>query len=412
MNCIWKQPLKRWLCLGLLAGFCLSAAACSKVDNSEPASQPSQAVSPALTEGPEATLSPEPTQEAMPPLYDVPEAEPVLGTRLCEHYQGYFTVGTCISNAMLSNPKLEKLVLEQFNTVTCENETKPDALLNQMACVSKNEVVVMFPKRTTEILDWAKEHNLKVRGHVLVWHSQTPDWFFKEGFKNEGALVSREVMLQRMESYIKQVLEYCNTNYPGLVYVWDVANEVFEDGNGEYRNSYWYQIVGEDFVRYAFEYARKYAEPGTKLFYNDFNCYIDQKQNAIMKVVKELAELGLIDGIGMQSHLDVDYPSVESYTRTLERFSKLGLEVQITELDVTTSGSDEASFRKQGEYYDKLFQIISMYEKLGSTNITGLTVWGVSDIYSWRSSQYPLLFDAALQPKPAYYGVLQEKQEQ
>lgn len=412
MKCMWKRSLRRWLCMGLLTGMCLSAAACSNVDKSEPASQDGVTDGLSPSAEPEASLTPEATPEAMPPIYQVPEAEAVLGTRLCEHYQGYFTVGTCISSSMLNNEKLKKLVLEQFNTITCENEMKPDALLNQMACISQNEVVVMFPKRATDILDWAKEHDLKVRGHVLVWHSQTPDWFFREGFQNNGALVSKEVMLSRMESYIKQVLEYCDTNYPGVVYVWDVVNEAFEDGSGEYRNSYWYQILGKDFIRYAFEYARKYASPETKLFYNDFNCYIDQKQTAIMTVVKELVSLGLIDGVGMQSHLDVDYPSVDNYTRTLERFSKLGIEVQITELDVTTTGNDEAGLQKQGEYYDKLFQVISMYEKLGSTNITGLTFWGVSDIYSWRSSQYPLLFDAALEPKPAYYGVLQEEQEQ
>ncbi len=398
----------------LLAGVGLLAVACSNVNDAGGSdnSGVTEAVSPSASPTPttETTSTPTPTPDDMPPIYDVPEAESVIGTRLCERYQGYFTVGTCVNSTTLNHPRIEKLILEQFNTVTCENETKPDALLNQSACVAKNDVVVMFPQRTIAILDWAQEHNLKVRGHVLVWHSQTPDWFFKDGFKNDGTLVSREVMLQRMESYIRQVLEYCNTNYPGLFTAWDVVNEAFEDGSGEYRNSYWYQIVGEDFIRYAFEYARKYAAEDTKLFYNDFNCYIDSKNNAIRKVVEELIELDLIDGVGMQSHLDVDFPSVGDYIRTVERFSEMGIEVQITELDVTTTGSDEASFEKQGDYYDRLFQFLIAYEKMGSSNVTGLTIWGVADNYSWRSSQYPLLFDAMLQPKPAYYGVLQQAQ--
>ncbi len=286
-----------------------------------------------------------------------------------------FRVGVCVNSMLLNNPNVSDLVLEQYNSITCENEMKPDALLDENACRATGEVVVTFPKRTIRLMDWAKEHNMKMRGHTLVWHAQTPDWFFKEGFQSSGALVSADEMKLRMESYIRQVLEYCNKNYPGVIYAWDVVNEAFQDGAGKIRDCYWATILGEDYIRLAFEYARKYASEDVKLFYNDFNCYEGSKTFAIINKVKELHELGLLDGVGMQSHLKTDYPTLDKYLRTVEQFSKLGVEVQITELDVGCAYGDKG-LKSQKDYYELMFKLLSAYEKVGSTNVTSVTFWG------------------------------------
>ncbi len=341
--------------------------------------------------------------------YPVRETATVLGTRLSERYKDCFYVGTCMKTEHLNDPNLVALVLEQFNSLTCENEMKPDALLNQMACMSEGEVKVIFPANTIKLLDWAKANGFAMRGHTLVWHSQTPDWFFREGFKSNGAYVDRETMLARMESYIQQVLEYCNTNYPGMFYAWDVANEVFSDSGDTFRDSPWYRIIGEDFVKYAFTYARQYAEEGTKLFYNDFNCYIPAKQNNIYMMAKSLQAEGLIDGIGMQSHLDISYPTAAQYLDTVERFSNGGFEVQITELDITTD-ANAAGHEKQAQFYNDIFSKLVIRDMATMINVTSVTVWGVNDGRSWRSSGDPLLFDDSLKPKAAYYSVLQQEE--
>ncbi len=248
-----------------------------------------------------------------------------------------------------------------------------------------------------------------MRGHVLVWHNQTPEWFFREGFQNNGELVSADEMLIRMESYIQQVLEYCDTNYPGMFYAWDVVNEAFTDDGEGLRNSNWYKILGEDFLIQAFRFARKYASADTKLCYNDFNTYINHddkiKTTRICELVKKLQAENLIDGVGMQAHLDVSFPTAEDFVKTVNIFSDLGVEVQITELDVTTTSGD-AGLKKQAEYMDSIFEQIVKNDRDGTCNITSITIWGIADTFSWRSSQRPLLFDGVLKPKPAYFSIL------
>ncbi len=352
--------------------------------------------------------SPTPTPTEVPTSkYPVRETASVIGTRLSERYKDNFYVGTCIKAEHLDNPELVALVLEQFNSITLENDMKPEALLYQMACIAENDVKVVFPQKTIRILDWARDNGFAVRGHVLVWYSQTPDWFFREGFKSDGAYVDRETMLARMESYIQQVITYCETNYPGLIYAWDVVNEAFEDNGGGMRDCPWYRIIGEDYIKQAFVCARKYAPEGVKLFYNDFNSYIPAKETNIYMMARSLKEEGVIDGIGMQSHLDVGYPTASQYLKTLEKFSNLGLEVQITELDITTDKSTDGFERQSQMYYD-IFKGFVTKDLAGMVNVTSVTVWGVNDGRSWRASQYPLLFDDDLKPKAAYFSMLQQ----
>ncbi len=361
---------------------------------------------PAVTSEAEPTNTPEPTSTPEP----TPTPTAGLTESLYQHYADDFRFGTCVAGAYLKYSKVSELVLQQFNSITCENEMKPDALLDQYQSRAQGKVVVTFSYNTTRILDWAKQNNLKMRGHVLVWHSQTPEWFFREGFRNDGALVSREEMLIRMECYIQQVFAYCDSKYPGLFYAWDVVNEAFTDDGDGLRNSNWYKIFGEDFITEAFRLARKYAPSGVKLFYNDFNTYINYsnktKTDRICNLVTKLKAEGLIDGVGMQSHLDVSFPSADAFVNTVNRFSALGVEVQITELDVTTK-PNAAGWEKQAKYLESIFKQIVKNDRNKTANITSVTVWGVSDKLSWRGSQHPLLFDDNLNPKPAYYSVLQ-----
>ena len=186
------------------------------------------------------------------------------------------------------------------------------------------------------------------------------------------------------------------------VYAYDVANELFLNDGGGMRgadNSHWVRVYGDDsFVIKAFTYARKYAPNGCKLFLNDYNEYIPAKTNDIYNMAMKLKELGVIDGIGMQSHLDVGYPSASVYKTALEKFISTGLEVQITELDITTN-----NFSSQASLYKEIFQLAVNNAKY----ITALTLWGTNDSISWRRNQNPLLFSQGYQPKEAYYAVIE-----
>lgn len=152
-------------------------------------------------------------------------------------------------------------------------------------------------------LDFARDNGMTVRGHTLVWHSQTPNWIFYKDYKVGGELADRELMLKRMENYIKSVMEWTNENYPGLISAWDVVNEAAADDGGM-RESLWYETIGDDYIAKAFEFARKYAPEGTKLFYNDYNSYMAGKQKDILAFLKPIAEAGNIDGMGMQTHIN------------------------------------------------------------------------------------------------------------
>lgn len=251
----------------------------------------------------------------------------------------------------------------------------------------------------------------------MVWHSQTPRWFFTEGYSQDAnaPLVSKELMLKRMENYIRQVLEYTQTNYPGLIYAWDVVNEAINPGEGDenglrVKDSLWYEVVGPEFIEKAFEYARKYADPDVKLFYNDYNTEETGKLLYIKRLVKGLQDKGLIDGIGLQSHLTMDNPSLVDVNSSLLEYGELGLELQITELDMGLKSNTEEDFLNQAKRYKRLFMFIKSIHESGAANITNVTFWGLSDDISWLNKpsepNYPLLFDNYLLQKPAFWGVL------
>ena len=203
-------------------------------------------------------------------------------------YKDDFYIGCCVPDSFVTSPVEEPrtLLLNQFNSITCENEMKPENVLDAATTLADpekyNESPALDFTKAITILDFAKENNLKMRGHTLVWHSQTPDWFFYENYDTSANLASRELMLKRLENYIKGVFEFVNTNYPGMFYAFDVANECVDDSNN-LRESNWTKTIGPDFLEYAFKYARQYAGDDIKLFYNDYNEYDSGKRTRSSK---------------------------------------------------------------------------------------------------------------------------------
>ena len=334
-------------------------------------------------------------------------------------YSGYFKVGTAVMASNLSSPSFMDLVQKHFSgSITFGNELKPDYVLDQAASQAKggNTNPQVNFSQADALLKYCAANKIPVRGHTLVWHSQTPDWFFKENFSDDGDWVDKDTMITRMENYIKNVMEGLATQYPDVeFYAWDVVNEAWQDngtpraaGSSKSENpdsSAWTRIFGDNsFIEYAFQFARKYAPAGCKLYYNDFNEYMPQKTTAIYDMAMELKEKGLIDGIGMQSHLDVGFPNASTYEKALSKFASTGLDIQITELDITTSDTTEAGLEKQAQMYSDIFDLCVKYKD----NISAVVIWGVTDDQSWRATRVPLLFDENFKAKPAFYAIVDD----
>lgn len=325
---------------------------------------------------------------------------------LKEIYAGRFDFGTAVTFSEALNKQRMDFYASQFNIMTPGNEMKPDSILDvsksaQLAREDDTAVAVHF-HAAKPLLDYAKANNIKVHGHVLVWHSQTPEAFFHEGYSPAKPFVSREVMLARLDNYVKGIMDYLNENYPGVVVSWDVVNEAIDDAAGKKRDSRWLQIVGEDYIARAFEIARKHAPEGTLLFYNDYNTAILVKQMGIITLLNELIPEGNIDGYGFQMHHDVGFPSVMQIAESLRRVAATGLKLRVSELDVTIPDTSEESYRKQAKMYAGIMQALKPYED----QLLAVQLWGVTDNLSWRASQFPLLFDGQAQPKPAFWAVV------
>ena len=325
--------------------------------------------------------------------------------------------GTCISQKMIFDPNYSGLITEQFNSVTLENALKPDAILNQSASKKADDIVVEFKSETTNLLDWAKKNNMSMRGHTIIWHSQTPEWIFHEEFNASKDLVSREVMLRRMESYISQVFAQLEEHgYLDMIYAYDVVNEAWED-NGTMRDTLWKQTIGDDYLYWAFYYANQYAPKSVDLYYNDYNEQF--KYAAVTDFIKNLKDEDgnmLIDGIGLQAHLYTQ-DNLDLYFKAVDEYAKCGIKVSLTELDVALGSyqnklpNDDANIEAQGQWYHDLIEGLLSRKDAGTLDLDSITFWGVSDNLSWRSEQYPLLYDKDLNPKPAYDGVMQKKTE-
>ena len=331
---------------------------------------------------------------------------------LKEVYADSFDFGTAVvANEVLDTDRME-FYKSQFNIFTYGNEMKPDSLINIAACKSavrktgdETAVEVKFD-RCKPLLEWAAQNGVKVHGHTLIWHSQTPEQFFHEGYNSTSPLCCREVMLGRMENYIRQVLTWTEEHYPGVIVSWDVVNEAAADSGRQLRQSNWTKVVGEDFINRAFEYARKYAAPHVKLFYNDYNSEMTMKNLVIRDILSSLIADGTVDGYGFQSHYSTS-SSLFYIGVAWDTVAKLTLNdgtpirLRVSELDVGIPANTESNWKTQARFYEDLFEIYRKH----ADQIDAVHTWGTTDDLSWRRENYPLLFDGQSQPKLAFDAI-------
>ncbi|MFB9238056.1 endo-1,4-beta-xylanase [Plantactinospora siamensis] len=293
-----------------------------------------------------------------------------LGTAAAEKGR-YF--GTAVAAYKLSDSTYSGILNREFNMVTPENEMKWDATepnQNQFSYGSADQIV-----------NYAQSHGMRVRGHALAWHSQQPGWA-----QNLSGTALRNAMI----NHITNVAGH----YKGKIYAWDVVNEAFADGGGGGRRDSNLQRTGNDWIEVAFRTARA-ADPGAKLCYNDYNTddWNQAKTQGVYNMVKDFKARGVpIDCVGFQSHLNNQSPYPSNYRTTLSNFAALGVEVQITELDIEQANTT---------WYRNVTS-----DCLAVAACAGITVWGIRDSDSWRSSQNPLLFDGSGNKKAAYTAVL------
>jgi endo-1,4-beta-xylanase len=325
-------------------------------------------------------------------------------------YKDLFPIGAAVNPRLITESD-SALLIEQFNSITAENCMKPEVVHP-----SENQ---WDWSKADKLVEFAGRNGMKMRGHCLVWHQQTPDWFFLDGDKP----ASKELVLQRMKDHIFTIMN----RYKGKIYCWDVVNEaVADDSTIIYREkgSKWFQIAGEEFIAKAFEYAHE-ADPDAILFYNDYNTERTEKRERIYTMLKKLVDQGVpVQGMGLQAHWSIFEPSETELRAAIERYSSLGLKIQITELDVSVykwekenrkafdGESDSLTAQQsalQTEKYEMIFRVFREYSKV----ITGVTFWGVADNRTWLDhypvpgrKNYPLLFDTDKKPKEAFYKVV------
>ena len=284
--------------------------------------------------------------------------------------------GTAIAGHKLSDSNYTTIANREFNMITAENEMKLDA-------TEPNQNQFNFTNGD-RIVNWARSNGKQVRGHTLAWHSQQPGWM-----QNMSGSALRSAML----NHVTQVA----THYRGQIHSWDVVNEAFQDGSSGARRDSNLQRTGNDWIEAAFRAART-ADPNAKLCYNDYNTddWTHAKTQAVYNLVRDFKARGVpIDCVGLQSHFNPQSPVPGNYQTTLSSFAALGVDVQITELDIEGSGTAQA------DNYRRVVQAC-----MAVSRCTGISVWGVRDTDSWRANGTPLLFDGNGNKKAAYTATL------
>lgn len=348
---------------------------------------------------------------------------------LKEAYKDAFMMGAVVNETIVSgqDEASQKIVVQQFNTITLENGMKAEII--------NPEPGVFNYGPADAFVDFGEKHDMFIIGHTLVWHNQTPEWFFHD---EKGDPNTPEAQIERMRRHIEAVAG----RYAGRVHAWDVVNEVIAD-DGSYRPTTWVNSVGDGdlMVQKAFQFASEYA-PDAELYYNDFNAWRPAKRDGIARMVRMLQEKGIrIDGIGIQGHWGLNFPKNEYIKAAIDTFAALGVKVMITELDVdvlpltkegqiigTVMSHPQFQLEEFKEFldpyqkglptdvqnlltarYKELFDIF--YEK--RDKIDRVTLWGIHDTMSWkngypipRRTNYPLLWDRNRKPKPAFDAVL------
>lgn len=362
---------------------------------------------------------------------------------LCKDYFkfGCGLTGNSESTNAINLSEYMALVEDHFSSCTMTNLMKPANVLSQSKSIAAytdetSEPVLDFSK-IQSTLEWCMNNNVQMRGHTLVWHKQAPEWFFHEGYTSDGAIVSAEVMKTRLDSFIKQYMNYVQDNFPGVVYCWDVVNEAVaaesrdgvslanadtdtnfmcrklkEDGS----ENLWYSTLGSDYPEIAFTIARKYAAEGVSLIYNDYNAVYSTKRQYIYNLCSSLKEKGLIDGIGMQAYWSVEEstPTEDTIKNAINLYSELDLELQVTEwsMEADTDEDGECSEEElsaQAERYASILRLLKSLDTQsgGSANITCVSFFGLVDNYPLyqNNTDTARLFYSNYEPKPVFYSI-------
>lgn len=334
---------------------------------------------------------------------------------LQQAYSKHFIIGTALSAGQIQGkePGTLELVKQQFNAVTAENVMKWEII---------EPVEGQFNFAAADaMIAYAEANNIKVIGHVLLWHEQTPDWVFLD---DKGQAASKELVLSRLKNHINAVMG----RYKGRIHGWDAVNEALNE-DGTLRQSKWYKALGEDYIATVFELAHQ-ADPKAQLYYNDFNLFKPEKRAGVLKLVAALkAKNAPIYGIGEQGHYSLDYPKLQDVEDSIVAFKNTGLKVVITELDISAlpfpdpenigadislnmklkqefnpyaDGLPKAVSDQLTQKYLQLFELFLRH----SDAVERVTLWGVNDNQTWRNNwpmkgrtDYPLLFDRENQPK-------------
>ncbi len=342
---------------------------------------------------------------------------------LAKAFEGRFLIGAALSENQIMGKEAAALdlVAHHFNALTAENEMKWERL--------HPEETRYYWDSADALTQFAAKHGMFVTGHALVWHHQTPDWVFED---EQGQPASRELLLQRMEQHIATVVG----RYKDSVQSWDVVNEALNE-DGTMRESRWQQIIGDDYVEKAFEFAHK-ADPDAELYYNDYNLFKPEKRAGAVRLVKSIQEKGIpVHGIGMQGHYGIDNPKDLSVIEdSILAYAPLG-KVMVTELDISVlpfpsegnEGADigidlelQAKFNPyvdgmpddvNAAYEAQYLNVFKLFLKHQDT-ISRVTFWGVNDAQSWRNgwpmegrTDYPLLIDRENNLKPVAYNILE-----
>jgi endo-1,4-beta-xylanase len=344
-------------------------------------------------------------------------------TTLKDALGGKFYIGTAVNPGQIfgrDSLSLE-IIQKHFNSIVAENCMKAERIQPEEGKFSFD-----LPDRFVE---FGEKNNMHIVGHTLIWHSQAPGWFFVD---EEGNDVSREVLIERMRYHISNVVG----RYKGRVHGWDVVNEaIVEDGS--YRKSKFFEIIGEEYVELAFQFAAE-ADPDAELYYNDYGMGNAGRRKGVVEMVKNLQAKGIkIDGIGMQGHLNLESLNLEEFEKSIVAFSELELPVMITEFDLTilpfptqettadvglraeyearmnpyADGFTEEALADWNEACAGIFRIFLKHRD----KISRVTTWGVTDNHSWKNNwpirgrtDYPLLFDRDYQPKPVVQTIIEE----
>ncbi|MBR6965962.1 MAG: endo-1,4-beta-xylanase [Clostridia bacterium] len=381
---------------------------------------------PVLSVGEDAMLSGL-SNEDYEPLY--PSAEP-YGFRL----------GGCFGLWDMFNKTYMDFVSRHFNSITCTNETKAYSLLDQNACKkSEDGMPRMNFSNADRMIEWAQNHDIAVRGHVLVWDAvmQYP-WFFHEGYDEKQPFADPEVNRARVESYIDQVVTHFEEKFPGVIYCWDVVNEAIGDSATDWRAddprhirivrdggpNFFQAYVGDDYVEFAFLCARNTVErlgADIRLFYNDYNMFMKEKRDAALALVESIRSYDpdgrpLIDGIGMQGYLGgygtqegcLEESLITDVKESIATFGSLGLEVQLTEMAVRNFDPSKAA--EHAAFYGRLFSEVFMQANAGDTHpLTAVCIWGLVDAnpanqdYTYRmNSPYGCFLDTKYRIKTCF----------